>query len=808
MEGYDFLRPLSTKDPTPTAKSNCTLAVDLGLTRLRAGDSLSISIQVDTAGFPAGSTYRCLNCEALNGGTLTTTPNGFLYRSNPEVEEQLDTLLLAYCEPNGERCSAGLTRRILVQRAARTITLAEQSLFPEEVRNVSVPADLLPGGVACRRFLDCPDGYTGRDQTAIFLFGLGGGNDFEYTAGRQAGTDLVCLELCNPRGLCDTYTFPFRVVRENLSLPFFDDFSYPGFQPALRLWQDRDVLVNRSYGVEPPSIGVATFDGVGPSGMPYPAGSNLTTPRDYLTSAGLNLSGVLGSTLTFYAQPRGVGNRPETQDSLVLQFRQPNGRWRRVWSSTGLSSGESNCSDRPFIGHRVPISQDYAYNGFQFRFYNTSNQTGALDHWNLDYVKLDNQATELTINDIALIQAPPNVVAPYSALPYRQLVAAGQGLLNSRLEVGVGTMRAQSFLPATQSNYLIRETNTGQALLQPVFFNNLAAIPAGQPFVTEESLSDLGGALFTNYRNDLLGLPNTGSENYRIATQYNLNSQTSTFTELGLPGFLPFITDNNTATTTTVLADYYAYDDGSAELALEALPQQMVVQRYRVYTPEILRGVSINFPRTSNVNTANLSVRIVVFLDTLVGSAPAFSMNINPVYVEDFYRDSLNGFTSYAFPDSILLPIGNFFIGWQQLGNCVDCVPVGLDRNTLLNQVQYFNNGGNWFELQGCSTGALMLRPLVGNTAVPVTEISEPTAAASGIEVFPNPVQGQAQIRRIDGRPIEQLEWQLFSLAGQAVLGLRNSPSIDLTGLPAGLYVLLCRDTSTGQLSHHKLRVQ
>ena len=56
-----------------------------------------------------------------------------------------------------------------------------------------------------------------------------------------------------------------RSIYENkssLSIPFIDDFSNNSFNPDSNLWQDNSVFINRNYGINPITIGVATFDGL------------------------------------------------------------------------------------------------------------------------------------------------------------------------------------------------------------------------------------------------------------------------------------------------------------------------------------------------------------------------------------------------------------------------------------------------------------------------------------------------------------------------------------------------------------------
>ena len=52
-----------------------------------------------------------------------------------------------------------------------------------------------------------------------------------------------------------------------VSLPFFDDFSYDAPIVNTDLWNQSSVFVNRNYPINPPTIGVATFDGLDEFGL-------------------------------------------------------------------------------------------------------------------------------------------------------------------------------------------------------------------------------------------------------------------------------------------------------------------------------------------------------------------------------------------------------------------------------------------------------------------------------------------------------------------------------------------------------------
>jgi len=155
-----------------------------------------------------------------------------------------------------------------------------------------------------------------------------------------------------------------------------DDFSKDGIYPDSAWWLDKDAFINRDYPIAPPTLGVATLDGVGPSGKPYDitASAGSSSPADTLTSKPINLGGLLPSDsvrLSFFWQAQGRGNFPDKNDSLLLQFKNPSITndsiaWTTVWFHTGFNT---TISDSAF--HLVMIKIDstaFLKNGFQFPF--------------------------------------------------------------------------------------------------------------------------------------------------------------------------------------------------------------------------------------------------------------------------------------------------------------------------------------------------------------------------------------------------------------------------------------------------------
>lgn len=72
-------------------------------------------------------------------------------------------------------------------------------------------------------------------------------------------------------------------------MPFIDDFSRDGIYPFDSLWLDQDAFINRSFANAPPTIGVATLDGLDALGRPHDSLSGSEEIADHLTSRPIDL---------------------------------------------------------------------------------------------------------------------------------------------------------------------------------------------------------------------------------------------------------------------------------------------------------------------------------------------------------------------------------------------------------------------------------------------------------------------------------------------------------------------------------------
>ncbi len=213
---------------------------------------------------------------------------------------------------------------------------------------------------------------------------------------------------------------------DTLHLPVVDDFSYEGIYPSADYWTDNYVFINRSFAYAPPTIGVATFDGLDQYGNVYSLTPTASGACDTLTSKPINLfddgaghNYALSDSinLSFYYERKGVGDAPESTDSLVLQYyNTDSSKWYSQWKITGGT-------DITFTWVKLDLTDaTFLRNGFRFRFINFGSKAGAADHFHLDYIALRPYDVNPIVDNAFVYNSPP-LLQNYSAMPWRHYVS-------------------------------------------------------------------------------------------------------------------------------------------------------------------------------------------------------------------------------------------------------------------------------------------------------------------------------------------------------------------------------------------------
>lgn len=580
-----------------------------------------------------------------------------------------------------------------------------------------------------------------------------------------------------------------RSLDDTMSLPFFDDFTTTQVFPDTRMWIDNQVYINRHFAISPPSYGVATFDNLDNKGNPYQAlNGNTHNHCDSLTSNPINLKDykigintqlyTLNDSifLSFFYQTQGLGDVLDQTDSLVLKFKDNTGFWQTVWKVSGSKM-------QPFKQVLVGVlNNNYLFNGFQFRFINYSKSTGNMNQWHLDYIRMaaNRNGKDTAINDVAINNIPNSPLLFYHSMPYDHFKA----------NPVYNTATAHSF--TTRNNNTVPVNVSFSCKVRNVYNQLLKDYPFSGSVRNVNSLSDTT-EFFTQIQMDTL------SGKYpKINLEYAIQPGANDFT----PSQYNSLGNNNVINKTIEFNNYFAYDDGTAEggygLDYGSLPSGpgYASIKYYAFKPDTLRGISVFF------NQSVADVRFKTFYLTVWTklSEPPANNTKNDVVAKKMeipttvFADSINGFVNFIFDTAVLLPVGDFYIGWQQNTNYI--LNVGYDNNYKIaqsggkNTNLFYNLNGYWESVSPLITGAVMMRPLLGAEIKNSTSIERIQLSNNKkVTVYPNPSGNSNVLNVSSDESIKGI--QLFNSMGQNIkVEVSSENQLNIENLSKGVYWL------------------
>lgn len=588
---------------------------------------------------------------------------------------------------------------------------------------------------------------------------------------------------------------------DTLTMPFFDDFAGGGIYPNCANWQDNHVFINTDMASNPPSIGVATFDGLSPDGSPYNASisTSIGSPADTLTSQGINLSGKTAGDaiyLSFFYQKQGLSDRPEIQDSFILEFKDINDNWRMVWREEGVSSSVSSQTILPFEQQYIAVDSAYfLYNGFQFRFRNLAAITGNNDHWHLDYVMLDENRTSNadTLNpiygsyaDVAFTHKPSTPLKDnLMAMPWRHFNSTTSWAPDLRIQ-----------------NYNHNHSQVA-TLDRECTINEIA--PSTTNLLTE-GIPAVGAYGPSPNNND--SLTHTIINSFNGITPTEKTILETTYTILNPSGFQsnPIFELNDTVRTQTVLDNYFAYDDGTAETRIIAQGTgTKIAVEYTSEVEDTLQGIYFHLPYFINRDAQKDLINIKVWLDSLSNDSEVFSRDLHRLQ----YRWGFNGFYFVDLVDftgvKFLVPLKagqKFYVGWQQSFGTE--VPVGFDRSTDTKDKTWIGTGTTWN--QSTVSGSVMIRPLLSPDSnygiIAVHQIEE---TKNQLLIYPNPTKDILNLDLDNYEQVDQYTVYIHNGLGQEVYVNPFERQLNFSNWNAGLYVLSLRDEKGKLIAQRKI---
>jgi len=564
------------------------------------------------------------------------------------------------------------------------------------------------------------------------------------------GQEVLSTLVSNP--IIKSKQFVPNKNKSALALPFFDDFSYSSPIADADLWQQSSVFINGTYPINPITVGVATFDGLNKDGLAYAI--NMANPQgdaDTLLSKEIDLSAVNTAYLIFYFQPQGLGDNPQIEDSLMLEFKDSNGDWNVEWKMAGSSFYE-------FKKQIILISSsDYLTNNFQFRFRNKATLSGNFDHWHIDYVKLDeflNPIDTSKLNDVSFVYGGPSFLKRYEQMPWTHFKNNELAEMNDTAAI---FLRNNGASINVDYQYNIFENN-----------NQIAHYPT-LGLSRNESVYDYDSIGNFEYKNPPISI------------------SSSVFTSL-MPDSISFLIqhmistgqqDNKWNDTLYYQQEFnssFAYDDGVAESAygINTSGAKLAYQ-FELNRPDTLRAIQMYFPQMlDSVN--HIPFNLTVWNNN--GGEPGSIIHQQEVYPEH----TKDGSFYYYYLDSLFQIVGTFYVGWEQQTN--NLLNIGLDKNKLANQYMFYNVGSGWNN--SIYPGAWMIRPIVSMEEVILSSVNQ---TRYKFLIYPNPAKEELTIISSTANNLILI----YNLQGILVKQLYVSnveSKININDLAIGMYVI------------------
>lgn len=568
--------------------------------------------------------------------------------------------------------------------------------------------------------------------------------------------------------------------RAPLTMPFYEDFSSHFIYPDANVFSDSTAFINSGYAASPMTIGVATLDGLDAHGYLYAHGSSFAFPADSLTSLSIRLDSVFTGTphattaadsiyFSFFYQPQGVGEKPDVDDSLLLEFyNSAADEWIEVWSVPGSSLNDFISQyGSPWKCVMLPIT-DAAYmnDDFRFRFRNYASYADLsfptwasnADFWNIDYIYIDAErdSTDTIPTDLAFSERKETLLKNYYSMPWNHFQANVSGEMAAGIDV-------------PYSNFSTTLLNVTERL----------------------TVDDLSGTS-SNYNSGLSASnlnPQTDTAFYRSPVPYNFSSMVSENAEFEVKMCI------NTATISDPIAsndtmkfyqrfyNYFAPDDGSCEAGYGlTVNSGKVAYMFHLNTADTLQSVQMFFNRVVN-DVNQIYFYLTIWGDN--GGVPG-SILYQQSGVRPEFEDGFNNFYTYVLDEP--LPVsGTIYVGWQQTTN--EVLNLGYDRNTDRSDRFFYNTDGTWYNT--LYAGTPMIRIIVGDSPYQHVGVEE---AGISTSVFPNPCNDCNLINFSDN---DRKKVSVIDLNGRVVMQSWCENSMSTDNLAAGFYTLMIEKESS-----------
>lgn len=415
---------------------------------------------------------------------------------------------------------------------------------------------------------------------------------------------------------------------------------------------------------------------------------------------------------------------------------------------------------------------------FRMAFVAQGRQSGAFDVWGLDYVflrkaklRINNNITTrkvFSIPDASISAQLSGILKHYASMPLKHIDSSTAFMDSVVVQEFDFSGEPRTSTDVIQLRY--DDITDGSQFIGSIDFDGLPALDNDRFSVT--GLMPTPSKIVLDKSKDYLKILST-------ALLYNHNKDSNI--------------NNDTIKTTTILSNYYAYDDGSAERALEFSGRYSELA-YKFKCPSDshqLTQVRAYFPKIISSNSGkSFTLKVWKTISDPKNGRRQDSVLYSAVKVITYPEkgaDSLSGFVEFNI-DSVVKVVDSFYVGYELL--TADPIYTGFDLSPNINSAKniYYNTDGDW-EQYSSNEGNLMLRPVFGKYRKGGGDRKGETSFSKDYNVYPNPTQGN-EVTIAGELPIKL---RIYDILGGQQTNYSYDPDagkLNVTGLKSGIYTL------------------
>jgi hypothetical protein len=527
---------------------------------------------------------------------------------------------------------------------------------------------------------------------------------------------------------------------------------------TLKWYGEGGTLINNRTSIDPPSLFVASFDGLDANGSPYRT-SSIGSNTDELTSQCFNLLGLEAKdsvTLSFYLEGGGLGLAPQLRDSIFLFFKDKDQRWIYVWGRKG-SGGKI-----PYYQVQVKIKDSRFFHAdFQFKFQRFNRNSGAVGGvFSIDYIYFDKNwnVSKTYTRDRAVSNTMSSILKNYSAMPYFQF---SNEELHDQVKFSVQNLSKDTVGFGFNQKYLYPDGTESPLFNREVDFLYPSQTLYGSWPVNPELIKKMDVPFEVKY--EVFANTNDIMSEERIRFKMN-----------------------NADSGSTKFDNYYAYDDGTGELQLSIQNLSSGGRLMMKYTlqslPDTITHIDMFTPLTwftLGTDPRYKASRLVVAnsdLNIIEESTTDVSLQ---------FPKGRNVFARYALKKPFIPSTKDFYIGFEQPHGLE--VAYGWDINKGAFTCKFYSfPAGPWQDLK--LDGVPMIRP-VFRINDPNVGLDETNKNILKSKIYPNPSTGVLNIES-EASLIEIWSLQGELLMSQSLDSNMYFQSINIAQLNNGVYLV------------------